>query len=161
MNNILSDNWTLWFHNIDNQKYDLESYTKIFNFNSIEHFVILYRKIDNFSAGMFFLMKKNIPPLWENENNINGGYLSFKIYKKTINDIWFKLCSLVIGNTFLIQDNDDINGISLSPKINNCIIKIWFNQTKNYKDLIDEKVFKSLFKDISFLEESRFNKYNY
>lgn len=106
-------------------------------------------------------MKKNIPPLWENENNINGGYLSFKIYKKTINDIWFKLCSLVIGNTFLIQDNDDINGISLSPKINNCIIKIWFNQTKNYKDLIDKKVFKSLFKDISFLEESRFNKYNY
>ena len=99
--------------------------------------------------------------MWEDENNINGGYLSFKIYKKNINDIWFKICSLIIGKQLLNENIDDINGLSLSPKINNCIVKIWFNDRKDYKkNLIKEDLMK-YFDDYTIFEESRFNLYKY
>lgn len=157
----LSNNWTLWFHNIDNYNYTLESYKNIYNFNSIEEFILLYRKINNFSAGMFFLMKNNITPQWENKDNKNGGYLSFKIYKKNINNIWFKFCSLIITNSLLINHNDDINGISLSPKINNCIIKIWFKDKKKYENFYDKEYIKKIFDDLLIFEDSRFNIYKH
>ena len=131
----LENNWKLWFHNINNNDWSINGYEEIYKFNSIEEFIILFRKINNFSAGMFFVMKENIEPLWENKYNKNGGYWSFKILKKNINSIWYNLTSQIIGNNCLkdIEKHNDINGISLSPKINNCIIKIWFS--KVYDDI--------------------------
>ena len=37
----------------------------------------------------------------------------------------------LIGNTLTVDTSDMtyINGISISPKINNCIIKIWINKS--------------------------------
>ena len=152
---VLKNEWTVWFHKIDDLNYDIDSYERVLKFKTIEKFVLLYRKINNFSAGMFFLMKNDIPPLWENENNIKGGYLSFKVYKKTINDSWFKFCSLIIGQTLIQENMEDINGISLSPKINNCIIKIWFNDRKDYKKNFNKEYLSKYF-DYSIFEESRF-----
>jgi hypothetical protein len=157
----LYDKWTLSFHHIDNHNYDLNSYKEVLTFNDVESFILLFRKINNFSAGMFFLMKNNIPPMWEDKHNINGGYLSFKIYKKNINDIWFKFCSLIISKQLLNDNMDDINGLSLSPKINNCIVKIWFKEQKDYKkNMIKEDLMK-YFDDYTIFEESRFNLYKY
>ncbi len=152
---VLKEKWTIWFHKIDNSNYDIDSYEKVLKFDTIEKFVLLYRKINNFSAGMFFLMKNDIPPLWENENNIKGGYLSLKVYKKTINDYWFKFCSLIIGQTLIKENMEDINGISVSPKINNCIIKIWFKEKKDYKKYFDKEYLSKYF-DYTIFEESRF-----
>jgi hypothetical protein len=76
---LLENNWTLWFHNINNNDWSIDSYDKIYSFNSVETFIKLYRKINNFSAGMFFLMKDPIEPMWENEYNRKGGYWSFKV----------------------------------------------------------------------------------
>ena len=72
-----------------------------------------------------FLMKNNIPPLWEDINNINGGVITYKITKKNADNIWRDLTMGLIGNTLTENQNNYINGISISPKINNCIIKIW------------------------------------
>jgi len=131
--NLIENSWMLWFHHINNNDYTLKSYTKIFEFNTIEEYLSLINKINNFGSGMFFFMKKDILPIWETEDNITGGYWSFKISKKNINDIWFKLSSQIIGDNIVKneEDNQYINGISLSPKINNCIVKIWLNQVKS------------------------------
>ena len=39
--------------------------------NSLESFKYYYNNIDTFIYGMFFLMKEDIIPLWEDEKNIN------------------------------------------------------------------------------------------
>lgn len=147
--NLLSNKWTLWFHKINDNNWKIDSYRNINTFNSIEYFVVLYREIDNFSAGMFFLMKENILPIWEDEVNKTGGYWSFKVVKHNINSIWKNLSSKMIGNTITknVDDMSYVNGISLSPKINNCIIKIWLNNTTNI-DILDVD-----------LEEGRFVKH--
>jgi hypothetical protein len=72
---------------------------------------------------------KGIPifPMWEDENNKNGGVWSFKITKEEADDVWFKLCTYMIGENICenVEICKYINGISISPKKNFCIVKIW------------------------------------
>ena len=152
MTHKLSNNWTFWFHEINKNNWKLSSYTKIQKFNEIETFLNIIKKIDNFSAGMFFLMKENILPIWEVKENKSGGYWSFKIPKNQINKSWRDICSQVIGNTLLKEENlPIITGVSLSPKINNCIIKIWINKYIDIKEFNIENI---------ETEDSRYFKHN-
>ena len=162
MNNLhlLENDWTLWFHNINNNDWSINSYDKVYSFNNIETFITLFRKINNFSAGMFFLMKDPIEPMWENKYNKNGGYWSFKVLKKNVNEIWYNFSSQIIGNNCLQNKNEHkfINGISLSPKINNCIIKVWFSDVKSDAKIFNIKYLEQILEGISF-KEARFVKY--
>jgi hypothetical protein len=78
---------------------------------------------------MLFIMRKNINPIWEDEKNKDGGCFSFKINNRFIKDIWEKLTYSLAGeNLFLNSEyNEKVNGITISPKKNFCIIKIWLN----------------------------------
>ena len=155
MVNKLSNTWTLWYHDINDNNWKLSNYTNILSYNDLETYINLYRTIDNFSAGMFFIMKDKILPLWEVKENKGGGYLSFKITKNKINSVWKDICSQIIGNTILdIDKMIHVNGASLSPKINNCIIKIWL------KKEIDISEFNIENPDIN-VSESRYVKHNH
>jgi hypothetical protein len=127
--NKLSSEWNMWFHKINDKDWKIESYKNIANINSLESFMYYYSSINTFVYGMFFLMKNNIPPLWEDKNNVRGGIITYKIIKSQSDSIWKNLTMALIGNT-LTPDYKYINGISISPKINNCIIKIWVNNSK-------------------------------
>ena len=129
---LLENNWTLWFHNINNNDWSINSYNKVYSFNNIETFIMLFRKINNFSAGMFFLMKEGIQPLWEHESNINGGCWSYKISKKECYISWVELLISICGENLLeAKYNNIINGVSISPKKNFCIVKIWLGDCNN------------------------------
>jgi len=159
--NSLENNWTLWFHHINNNDYSINSYTKVFEFNTIEEYLCLINKINNFGSGMFFFMKNDIEPIWENKENIKGGYWSFKVPKKNLNDIWFKLSSQIIGNNFMKDPsyNKYINGISLSPKINNCIIKIWMNKNQDNINIFNTEYIEKMCNHKLF-HEAKYFKYN-
>jgi len=128
----LSETWILWYHHVHDNNWQEESYTKLCELENIEDYWKMMNTIKTFTSGMFFLMKKDVFPRWEDINNIDGGYWSFRITKKDTDNIWRNLCATLIGNS-LTKDIDSmtsINGISLSPKINNCIIKVWNNDFK-------------------------------
>lgn len=122
----LKNKWTLWFHRVEDTDWKPESYMNIFTLNNLKDFHLLFNTIQNFTAGMFFLMKENIMPLWEDINNVNGGMFSYKINKKYANNVWKEIVAECIGNV-LSKNMENINGISISPKLDNCIIKIWIN----------------------------------
>ena len=93
--------------------------------------------------GMFFLMRKLdnqcIYPQWEDKNNRQGGYWSFKVLKTKSEECWFELMIYTISEQILKNSIDfaDINGISISPKKNFCILKIWNkDSTCNDKEIL-------------------------
>ena len=143
MNN-LKNKWVFWFHNPKDNNWTLESYKEIYKISTIEEFWNLYKNIDSniIQDGMFFLMKENVKPLWEMEENINGGCWSYKINKREVCNAWSEL-SIAVCSENLLKNNslDLINGISISPKKSFCILKIWNNDNKQCsKDLISKKV---------------------
>lgn len=131
----LNNNWTLWFHNPESNEWGENSYTKIYKFNTIEQFWSLFNKIPllHLSTGMYFLMKEDILPLWEDKNNIKGGCWSYKVGKKEASQSYLDLLKAIITENSCPNKNEIINGASISPKKGFCIIKVW-NNDSNFSD---------------------------
>jgi hypothetical protein len=74
----------------------------------------------------------NINPLWEDKYNRSGGFWSFKINKTDAELVWQTLSVYLISENICksLDESMLINGISISPKRNFCIIKIWNNDNK-------------------------------
>ena len=121
----LLNKYTLWFHNPNDTNWQIDSYHKIITFTTIEEFwtITNYLKSDLIEKGMFFLMKEDIEPIWEDLNNITGGCISFKIDNMDSQNVWIDLMVHLISNNLDIG----INGISISPKKKFNIVKIWTN----------------------------------
>ena len=144
--NKLNSEWNLYFHDPNSFNWDKDSYIKIFNLKKILDFWILNKEIEHkIHQGMFFLMRNNVFPLWDNDDNKNGSSFSFKILKEDSKKFWLKLSISVLSETFLKEEHiskyNNINGISISPKKNFCIIKIWL---KN-KDVFNNNNVKEYF----------------
>lgn len=132
----LNQPWTLWFHEIDDPKWTKDSYQKIITFYNWGEFWAFYDHIPTWLNGMFFLMRESIFPQWEDEQNIRGGYWSYKVPKVVGNEAWVQLSAHCVGECATVQVTDMyyVNGITISPKINNCIIKI-LNRDATHSDV--------------------------
>jgi hypothetical protein len=89
-------------------------------------------KQESFSDGMFFLMRDPIPPLWENHQNIRGGYYSFPCQKKDAADVYINYCIAAMLTSLTTNNGNFINGISISPKRGFNIVKVWNTNAQLY-----------------------------
>ena len=125
----LDDNWVLYIHYPNDTNWNISSYKKIAEINTIEKAIVLFNMIseDLYSRCMFFLMRNDIIPMWEQPENKNGGAYSFKVDVKCLKQIWKSMCYQAIGESVMknAMESKNVNGITLSPKKNFAIIKIW------------------------------------
>ena len=82
---------------------------------------------------MLFLMKDGVKPIWEDPKNRDGGCFSYKISNKLVYDVWKELSYVLVGETISSQPSfvTNVTGITISPKKNFCIIKIWMSNCSN------------------------------
>lgn len=128
--------WVLWSHDLYNNNWELDSYEKIFEFKTIGDFWRLYNNFNAFGGlnkKNYFLMRKDIKPIWEDEKNRNGGTCSIKIPVSRSFEMWTELSMYVVGESFYESETRmaDITGISICPKSIWSIIKIWNSDSDN------------------------------
>ena len=126
----LQTSWILWNHKLNDNNWKNNSYKNIFEINNLYDYKFLENimTLQNLQNTMFFLMRKDIFPTWEDPDNRDGCCASFKVPLKDIRNIWIQLVIDIISENIHIDKNkyDVINGISISPKKEFNIIKIWF-----------------------------------
>ena len=145
----LNDKWDMYYHLPTDPNWDLRSYKPIMKgINKMEDTLAIIRAINiNVIKGcMLFLMRDGITPRWEDPRNRNGGCFSYKIHNKNVANCWNKLFKYVTGESFSTIENVNkhINGITVSPKRNFCIIKVWMDTDKYqdssvFNDIMDEQ----------------------
>lgn len=133
-NQYLNDIWTLYFHD-NSATWDNASFKNIATIGSVEDFCKIYKILnkDNYwLKGMFFIFRDDIMPRWEDSNNINGGCFSYKIATQEADEKWFDLCGKVLSETLSSKEcyNTNINGISITPKKNANVIRIWLQNNE-------------------------------
>ena len=137
----LNNKWVLWFHSLNNPNWDNKSYIKVIEIKTLLDYKLLddVLRINHLQNGMFFLMKNDIFPTWEDPKNRLGGCISFK-YDNNILKEWLKTLLLCVTNNLLKKkDVDEINGLSIAPKKEFNIVKIWIkDDTKDHKKLVRE-----------------------
>ena len=135
----LNNKWVLWFHSLKNPNWDNKSYIKVIEIKTLLDFKLLndVLRINHLQNGMFFLMKNDIFPTWEDPKNRLGGCISFK-YDNNILKEWLKILLLCITDNLSTKKNiNEINGLSISPKKEFNIIKVWIkDDSKDYKKII-------------------------
>ena len=134
---ILNDEWNFWAHLPHDTDWSLNSYKTIFCSTTLEETLSISeafppRLVKN---CMLFIMRKGITPLWEDPKNRFGGCFSYKVNNKNVPECWKKLTYSLVGESLSVnkQLQQNINGITISPKKNFCIIKIWL-KTCDFQD---------------------------
>ena len=124
----LYDNWTMWAHLPHDTDWSLSSYKKIVSLETIEESLAFFESFPEVMTKncMLFLMRNGIQPIWEDEKNKKGGCFSYKINNRNVAYSWKNLSYVLLGETLTTPElSKHINGITISPKKNFCIIKIW------------------------------------
>lgn len=125
----LNEKWNMYYHLPDDKNWDLGSYKKISSISSLSELIAINENIPEkiVKHCMLFVMRNNITPMWEDKMNRDGGCFSFKVINKQVFPVWKKLFYLLCGES-LCKKTDHaplLNGITISPKKNFCIIKVW------------------------------------
>ena len=133
--NKLSDKWTLWAHLPHDTDWSMKSYKQIYTVSNVEETIAITETLPPILVQncMLFWMREGIKPTWEDPKNRNGGCFSYKVVNKTVYDSWKELTYCTLGNTVSKQMSfvDKVTGITISPKKNFCIIKIWMADCSN------------------------------
>ena len=129
----LNDKWVLYHHSPSDKDWSLAGYTILMDgIDSVEAVIsvnkALTEKIVKYS--MLFFMRSGISPIWEDVQNKKGGCFSYKVVNKNVVLVWRQMMYLVAGESLGLDTyNSSINGITISPKKNFCILKIWMKDT--------------------------------
>jgi hypothetical protein len=148
-NNYLNSQWTVWVHRNDCGDWGINSYKNIYLIDSIGSFWEFFNHFHkiNKEDNQYFIMRNKIKPIWEDNNNRNGGICSLKMdcYDRNNKtdvgcEIMICLCILIMNETF-IKENSEINGISYSVKNRSIYMKLW---TREFQNDIKEKLPQNL-----------------
>ena len=130
----LKSRWVLWTHAVKNNDWSVSSYNQLLVLNTVADVLRLaysFPKLD-LRNHQYFVMKSGITPTWEDPANRLGGVCTFKTEITPMSQpkllsvvpVWNFLLKKMAGET-LHEDMVDINGLSISPKNNWAIVKIW------------------------------------
>ena len=144
----LHTSWSLYFHSPASSDWTMDSYTKVSTVDSVESFCSLLQLMEHsivhLHLGMFFLMRGDIMPTWEDPQNRKGGCWSYKIPMHDVSELWGQLAMRLVGER-LSTTPMLLNGISISPKRGFCIVKIWnHTSTENHASALQVKDFPKL-----------------
>jgi len=145
---MLTDRWTLWAHLPHNTDWSIKSYIQIYTFASVEETIAVTETLPPVLVEncMLFLMKEGIKPTWEDPQNRNGGCFSYKVSNKNVAKVWRDLTYVVVGRSISNQITyvNKVTGITISPKKNFCIIKIWMSDCSNQNPTVVTSDLKGL-----------------
>lgn len=126
---LLNKKWKLWAHLPHDTDWTLNSYKPIYTFSTVEETIAICETLPEILVKncMLFVMCDGITPIWEDPKNRNGGCFSYKISNKNVYEVWKELTYVLVGETISSVPGfvNSVTGITISPKKNFCIIKIW------------------------------------
>jgi len=128
---LLSE-WTLWCHlpfRTNQDDWTLGSYKNVYTFSDLKDVMATMETMPDkfFLNSVLFIMRKGVSPMWEDKAHRKGGCFSFKVPNKYVGGVARQLTYAMVGETIsnLREFNQNVSGISISPKKGSCTVKIW------------------------------------
>ena len=143
----LSDKYAFWYHINEispDQEYESQI-KKLAEFDTLEDFWAIFQYLkkpdDCKQAIEFQLFKDPIKPMWEDENNKDGGRIALKLRKEFSNLVWEELVFAFVGGYFTKEIKDEINGLVINCKKDFNTLQIWI---KSYTNEVTSAIEKNI-----------------
>lgn len=140
--------WNLWAHLPQDPDWTVKSYKKIYQFKNVEETIAITESLPEglIKNCMLFVMRDGVTPMWEDQKNRNGGCFSYKVSNKNVYEVWRDLTYVLTGES--ISSNvvfvNSVTGITISPKKNFCIVKIWMTNCEHQNPTVVTSDVKNL-----------------
>lgn len=136
----LEDSWSFWFYRNDKAKEWKDNLVFITNVDFVEDFWAVYnhlQPVSKLSVGcdyMFF--KKGINPMWEDEQNRDGGRWLLQVDKKNRSSVldayWLNTLLALIGDQYL-DDSECVNGAYINLRAKGDRLSLWTKHANDQK----------------------------
>ena len=153
----LENKFVFWYHIINNTPSDQDykaQIKKLAQLDTLENFWALFqylKKPDDIKQPIEFqLFKEGIAPMWEDEQNKNGGRIALKLRKEYSNLVWEELVFAFIGGYFAKEIKDEINGLVINCKKDFNTLQIW---TKSFSEEVTSGIEKNIREILSIPKE--------
>lgn len=128
----LRNSWVFWFRPPISKANGIIEYEKtlhpIATVETVEHFFGVYQHLKRPSTlplvSDYHLFKKGIRPIWEDEENKNGGKWVVRLRKGVADRYWEDLLFAIIGDQFG-EASEEVCGAVLSVRNGEDILSIW------------------------------------
>jgi len=138
----LQNSWTVWhqvpFMGTGKTATDYEANVQeICKFDTVQRFWECFNNLptpDKLSVrSSLHMMITGIKPLWEDPLNEKGGCWNIKVAKKDTVEVWKEIVLAAIGEQFapILEEGDEINGISVSIREPLDLVQIWNRQAND------------------------------
>ena len=144
----LNSKWTVWFRKHDDKDWSINSYKKVFTFETIEEYWGLIECIKRYD-DMIFIMRGDILPIYEDDKNINGGQLSYVTKMYDVKRNFIDLGVHIIAEQ-LCNEMSQITGFSLSLKRSTALLKVWFSDFDKFSGGVNDGSIKFKIKSPPF-----------
>ena len=115
--------WTLYFHPQEESKWGFSTFVKVGTIVTWTDFWLLFNTLneEHLPEGMFFLMRDPFLPLWENHQNIKGGWYSFCVPKENASNAFmlYSISSMIQKTQKNSKNNITSKGLKSKLKIKN------------------------------------------
>jgi len=142
---LLDEVWTLYFHDPHDPCWKTESYVRLADISSARDYASVAHVIEEkIIHGMFFVMREQVYPCWDDKYNIDGGCVSMKVSKRDAKRFWDETCKRMLSESLYLprgMSGEDhcssgassasvanINGLSISSKPLHSIVKLWMSK---------------------------------
>ena len=153
----LENKFVFWYHIINNTPSDQDykaQIKKLAQFDTLENFWAIFqylKKPDDIKQPIEFqLFKEGIAPMWEDDQNKNGGRIALKLRKEYSNLVWEELVFAFIGGYFAKEIKNEINGLVINCKKDFNTLQIW---TKSFSDEVTSGIEKNIREILSIPKE--------
>jgi hypothetical protein len=140
--------WNLWAHLPQDPDWTSKSYKKIYQFKNVEETIAITESLPEglIKNCMLFVMRDGVTPMWEDQKNRNGGCFSYKVSNKNVYEVWRDLTYVLTGETISssVVFVNSVTGITISPKKNFCIVKIWMTNCDHQNPTVVSSDVKNL-----------------
>lgn len=126
-NKFFNNSWAIWYHSSSVRDWSTKSYNKLHVIKTLQDFWEFFNNLPPMDNGMFFVMREDILPIWEVDENKNGGAWAIHVSPRKVGDYFTKITSELLTDELVSTEKDSICGISISPKFQGFSIKIWNN----------------------------------
>lgn len=158
----LNTAWTLWHDKYVRGATAAEyaaNLRKVYTVHTIQSFWSVFNNIPSPSQldirTSYHFMRGERKPLWEDKQNVNGGYWKMRCVKHNTDKVWKELLLAAIGEQFNdnVTEDDEVCGISISVRERDDIIQIWNANAKAVEDATVLDKVRDLVKDVDLFDD--------